>query len=319
MTLRLALPLVALGAGLACSGGQPHWPETAPDAPCDPASWPRDGFAGGGIVMDVPSGGRTRRAVVWVPETPGPWDVVVDLHEFRSDPVRQQAYSGWVPFGTDQGALVVAPDGKSATWNAGPCCGKAHEKGIDDVAFLDAVMARLDATACTTGRVLATGIGNGGMMAHTWACETDTVDAVVSVGGALQLDTCTTTRPIPLLHYHGVDDGFIPAKGGPGILEGDHKPVASAEALWRTRNGAADAEVTTTTDGALTCRRTDGSAPTVFCDVAGMKDAWPSAADAPIESDDPLKDATRGAWAWVKAAWDAPTPAAPPLEVPPSP
>lgn len=282
---------------LACGGGQEHWPEAAIPDRCAAGAGPS-----GEVVMDVPRPERTRRALVWVPEGPGPHDVIVNLHEYRSEPRRQAHYTDWVAVAREANAYLVGPDGKGAVWNAGGCCGKAKDDGIDDVGFLDAVIERLDATGCTSGRVLATGIGNGGMMAHHWACSSDAVDAVVSVGGALQVPECRQERPIPVLMYHGADDTWMPLDGS-----GHHLTLAHAEQVWRARNRAGPAEARV--DGPLDCRFAEGAAPTGVCVVAGMKDHWPGAKDAPLDgATGPLKDATRGAWGWVQEAW---SPAAP--------
>ncbi|MCB9680013.1 MAG: hypothetical protein H6733_00950 [Alphaproteobacteria bacterium] len=300
---RLLLPMAALALATGCWSA-PHWPEAGPADRCAASSLASDQP----YVVDVAMPDRTRTALAWVPPGPGPFDVVVNLHEFRAEPLRQAMYSGWQPFAQAHGVILVTPDGKSATWNAGPCCGRAQEQDIDDVAFLDALVARIDAVACTSGRVLATGIGNGGMMAERWACASDVPDAVVSVGGTLQLDACDGRRPIPYLHYHGGADSFIPADGSPGrvpttLPEGRYLPVAHATAAWTARNGGGAA--TTTVDGALTCSRADGRAPTVSCVIAGGLDSWPGAVTSTVASADPLADATAGAWAWVTAAWDA--------------
>ncbi|MCB9664746.1 MAG: hypothetical protein H6732_11580 [Alphaproteobacteria bacterium] len=303
---RLAALALLIAVGVAC--GHPSvLPADRPDGACDAGA-----FGAGPHLVGLEAGGVSRRALVWMPPGPGPHDVVVDLHEFRSDPERQQHYSGWLELAARTDAILVGPDGRSATWNAGPCCGRAQEKGVDDVAFLDAVIARLDAVACTSGRVLATGIGNGAMMAERWACASDVPDAVISVGGSLQLDTCERTRPIPWLHYHGALDDFAPPGGGEGRLPttrgGGHLPVEHAVAAWRARNQA----TATTTDhhDGLACATSDGAAPTVSCVVDGMADLWPGAANAPTHPGHPLAHAARDGWRWVRDAWataEAPT------------
>ncbi len=285
---------------LAACGSQPHWTDTLPSDPCDPAAYPK-----GPIVVDVTVGDRDRRGLVWLPPTRGPWDLVVNLHEFRSDPLRQQHYSGWIPYAQEAGVMLLAPDGKSSTWNAGPCCGRAMEQGVDDVAFLNAIVAKV-AAACTTGNVLATGIGNGAMMAERWACESDVPDAVVSVGGALQTGACPQSRPIPVLHYHGGADRFVPADGSPGVLHpkvetAGHVPVSASLALWQARNQAQPAEPLT--DGALSCTQWTGGAPLAACTIAEGADTWPGSANGAVLSSSPLANATQGAWAWVQAAW----------------
>lgn len=302
--------LVLLTTSIAC-GTQPHLAKEAPENKCTAGAFPDEA-----IVVDIKRPERTRRALAWIPPKDGPYDVVVNLHEFRSEPNQQSAYSQWIPFAKEQGLMLVAPDGKSSTWNAGPCCGKAVEKQVDDVAFLDALIKHLDEVTCTSGRVYVTGIGNGAMMVDRWACQSDIPDAVVTVGGSLQLSECLTARPIPRLHYHGAADTFVPPAGGNGILKtgqrGGHLPTTNALNLWKTRNKA-QGEPTTTTDGALTCQTFSGAAETTFCTIEGAGDTWPGANGATVDTTTPLGDATRGAWAWAVKAWETPkTPTPPP-------
>lgn len=277
---------------LAACATQTHWPETPPADPCAAGALPDEE-----IVLRFNHGEHVRSALLWPGSSAGPRDVIVNLHEFRSEPRRQNHYSGWVPLAREHGALLIGPDGRYATWNAGPCCGKASLKHIDDSAFLDEVLRRADAVACTSGKVLATGIGNGAMMAHRWACDSDAVDAVISVGGALQLPDCAQGRPIPVLHYHGAEDTYYPADGSNGQL-----PVEDALATWRARNKATGEPVVETW-GQLTCRTWTGEAPVRACVVEGMLASWPGAADTSIDSDSPLKHAARGGFDWIRAHW----------------
>ena len=290
MTSRLPLLLSLIGCG-----SEHMFPETRPADACDAGAWDDEHY-----VLRVEHGGRQRTALVYMPPGPGPHDVVINLHEYRAEPLRQAHYSTWFPFARDNNLLLVTPDGKSATWNAGDgCCGRAAEKNIDDVGFLDKVVAALGERACTTDRVLATGIGNGAMMAHRWSCESDVPDAVVSVGGTLQTETCTSKRAIPMLHYHGTADALFPADGRKG-----HRPIGHTRDIWATRNGV-DAW-SPAVDGALECQVGTGTMPTQICMVNGMEDLWPGAAHATVDSKSPLRRATDGGWGWVVDAWNTP-------------
>ena len=283
--MKPALVLFAIG----CS--QPHIPTEAPADRCAAGA-----LQAAESVVSLEVGDRTRRGLIWVPEGPGPHDVIVNLHEFRSNPRTQGQYSGWIDFARERNAYLIGPDGKYAMWNAGGCCSKARDRNIDDVRFLDAIVARLDEVGCTTGNVYATGIGNGGMMAHAWACTSDVPDAVVSIGGTLQLDECAKQRAIPMVHLHGRDDTWMPADGS-----GHHLPVSHTEAIWRARNGVTE-EGRTHASGDVSCTEWWGESPVVSCSVAG-EDSWPGAPDMKLESEIPLRDATRGTFAYVEAAW----------------
>lgn len=268
---------------LACNR-QPQWPEERPVDAC--AGGPEGEHT---LILDVD--GKRRQALVWAPASEGPHDVVVLLHSYRSEPRRTAHYTGWV----GQDVVLVAADGVSATWNAGACCGRARERSVDDVAFLDALVARVEETACTTGRVLATGLGNGGMMAQRWACESAVPDAVVSVGGGLQRLRCPQERPIPMVHYQVQGDG---EKGSFGL---EHTVER-----WAERNGAplrGGFE-----DGELACL---GDGPTRVCSTVAFQPGWPGADDYPVATKHPYGSATRAGLTLLEGA-TAPRTASPP-------
>jgi polyhydroxybutyrate depolymerase len=273
---------------LACT--ERRWPAVAPTDACAARALDPGEYVFRARVADL-----ERSALVFVPSGPGPHDIVVDLHEFNSEPRRQAWYSGWVAAAEARDVLLVAPDGKVATWNAGGCCGKAMERGYDDVSFLDAVARAAGDVGCGSGRVVATGIGAGAMMAHRWACESDVPDAVISVGGELQRDRCLETRPIPVLMFHGGEDRWMPMDGS-----GGHAPSKHAVDAWVGRDHAT--EVPATLADGLSCRRFDGDAPVEFCVVPGMGAVWPGAEDARA-----WPDATKLGYDWVLSAWEAGT------------
>lgn len=70
------------------------------------------------------------------------------------------------------GFIAVHPDGHHSPrgWNGGVCCGSAATSGTDDTAWLSSVIDELETKVCVDGdRVFATGLSNGGFMAHRLA------------------------------------------------------------------------------------------------------------------------------------------------------
>jgi polyhydroxybutyrate depolymerase len=121
----------------------------------------------------------------------------------------------WLAAADRHGFVAVFPDGLARAWNAGICCGPPMRLGVDDVGFLvrvvDAVASEHDVDA---GRLYATGMSNGGMMAYRLACEVSEVFAAVApVAATLAFDGAPTS-PVSLLHVHGLADGRIPFEGG---------------------------------------------------------------------------------------------------------
>lgn len=119
-----------------------------------------------------------------------------------------------------QGYAVVYPEGtgRAGTWNGGYCCGAAQRRGVDDLAFLDAVLADAARRFGLDGaRVYATGMSNGSIMAETWAAQRPgKVRAVAGVAGTMDTRRNRVTAPVPLLHIHGTEDDMVPYAGGQG-------------------------------------------------------------------------------------------------------
>ncbi|MFZ1626486.1 MAG: PHB depolymerase family esterase [Candidatus Moraniibacteriota bacterium] len=132
---------------------------------------------------------------------------------------------GWKEKADQEGFIVAFPNGSSrllrqhlATWNAGNCCGYARDQKVDDVGFVRQVIADIERQAnIDTGKIFATGMSNGGMMAHRLACDmADTFAAVASVAGTDGTPVCTPSRPISVMHIHAKDDTHVLYGGGAG-------------------------------------------------------------------------------------------------------
>lgn len=166
--------------------------------------------------------GRTRTYRLHVPPNlpAGPAPLVVGLHGGTGSGVQFATSSGLDAAADAQGFVAVFPDGTGSlrTWNAGLCCGAAVRDGVDDVAFVRALLddvARL--VPIDARRVHVIGHSNGAMLAYRLICELS--DRIASVGlqaGNLQVSPCTPARPVSLLHLHGTEDTNVPIAGGSG-------------------------------------------------------------------------------------------------------
>ncbi|MFT3663424.1 alpha/beta hydrolase family esterase [Piscinibacter sp.] len=177
----------------------------------------------------VRHGGLARKYRVHVP--PGvdlskPLPLLVSMHggggnmEYQASEERY----GQISKSDRTGFVVVFPNGvgalgdELATWNAGRCCGQAKEKNIDDVGFIRLVVSNLKRQLkIDPERVYATGMSNGGMMAHRLACEApDVFRAVAAVAGTDNTVACSPQRPVSVLQIHARDDDHVPFDGGLG-------------------------------------------------------------------------------------------------------
>ena len=146
-----------------------------------------------------------------------PMPLVVAFHGYSMTADLMPWFTGLSKKADQAGFLVVYPNGTGLLpgWNAGGFPGKLAKNQVDDVGFtaklLDdvATLVKVDSK-----RVYATGMSNGGMMCHRLAAELpERFAAVAPVSGTLALDELSPKRPVPLLHFHGTADTFVPVDG----------------------------------------------------------------------------------------------------------
>lgn len=150
-----------------------------------------------------------------------------------SQPAMAAGYAVIYPAGSGRGPLL--------TWNAGYCCAYAQRSRIDDMGFLDAVVA--DAAqrfGLDAHRLYLTGMSNGSMMAESYAVSRKgRVKAVAGISGTIDLARYPAAA-VPLLHIHGTADTHVPYKGGNGsasIVDTDFTSVPAEIAAFEAAFG----------------------------------------------------------------------------------
>jgi len=114
---------------------------------------------------------------------------------------------------------AAIPDRTGFDWNVPgqPLVGgRAVPKASpDDVAFLGRLIRELEQTACADPhRIYATGFSGGARMASQLACDlSDTIAAIAPVSGLRFPSPCRSTRPVPVLAFHGMEDHVDPYDG----------------------------------------------------------------------------------------------------------
>ena len=220
------------------------------------------------------------------PRTPAP--LVLNLHGAAGNARWQMRQTNMNQLSDREGFLIVYPEGtpgqvsSARTWNAGRCCGRAHEKGVDDVAAIAAILDDVSSRYCVDpDRVYAAGMSNGGMMVLRLACELSSrLAAVASVAGALVVDRCAPSRPVSVMLVHGSADAVVPPAGGASrspITAGMiFEPVRRLAETWAARDGCTGA--TTDDGGAASCETWQpcrGNAAVRLCIVKGSRHVWP--------------------------------------------
>lgn len=253
-------------------------------------------------VRTIDIDGQDREYRVHVPMTlASEPSLIVMLHGGFGSAERAETAYGWNQISDTEGVIVAYPAGQGTSWNAGTCCGRAAQNGVDDVGYLTAVVTALQQEfGVDPTRTFATGMSNGAMMAYRMACETDLFAAIAPVAGTIVSD-CTSPTPTSVLHIHGRDDERVRYDGevGSGVARVHGWPVEEVVAFWRTVDHCPKPRVTSTppvTTTTATCPA--GRMVTLLLvDEAGHQ--WPGAAGRGLADPDPAStalDATTVIW-----------------------
>lgn len=108
------------------------------------------------------------------------------------------------------GATLVYPAGLDRSWSAGACCGTPRKNGVDDIAFLEALLEDVTEQApVDPDRTALVGYSSGGMLTYRYVCNRPgRLAAAVVVSGSLESPCDDITTP-EVLALHGKSDGTI--------------------------------------------------------------------------------------------------------------
>jgi polyhydroxybutyrate depolymerase len=170
-----------------------------------------------------------------------PTPLVLLLHGYGENGVVQDAYFGFTALSESETFLYAYPDGTIDStgkhfWNATDDCCDLDHTGVDDVAYLNAVIDDMERQYnVDKSRVYVTGHSNGGFMSHRLACDsTKRIAAIMSLAGATWKDQskCNPSEPIAVLQVHGDMDAEVPYQGAP-----DLPSAMETVGDWATKNG----------------------------------------------------------------------------------
>ncbi|HYE79288.1 MAG TPA: PHB depolymerase family esterase [bacterium] len=241
------------------------------------------------------AGGRERWYLLHVPpalDLSRPVPLVLLFHGGGGNPYQARRAYGWVEKANAEGFIVAFPAGSGRTdtlltWNAGACCAYAMREQVDDVAFVKALVADLRRRfPIDPGRIYATGISNGGGMAHRLAAEKAGLFAGVGiVAGAVTLSPrWQPSEPVAAMVIHGTEDSHVRYTGGlgPNAHRGAFSDIvtpspAQVTEYWSRINKCDPTPVESTGPERriLTYRRDGGGPEVVFVTVEGGGHAWP--------------------------------------------
>ena len=235
--------------------------------------------------------GAERSYKLFVPDgaPKAPLPLMIVMHGGLGNADETERTTGMNRVAQSNSFLVAYPNGTGMrlmpnrrTWNAGKCCGPAVEGNIDDVGFIQAMLADIARHhALDHSRIYATGISNGAMMAYRLACELpQDIAAIVPVSGTLALNSCPGASRVAVLHIHGSKDSNVPYQGGMGenaIAGVQHRSVPETLQMIANAHGCnTPPSGQALPDGSeLTSWSCQGKAPLQLRLIPGGEHVWP--------------------------------------------
>lgn len=197
----------------------------------------------------VTVGQRSRRMLIFRPDTciEEPAPAVLAFHGAGSCAEQMIDFTNLAACAEQHGFVAVFPNGtgrteQSCSWNAGSGNVYAVRRQVDDLSFAQRIIDTLVGQyAIDPQRVYAAGMSNGGLLCYVLAAHMpDRIAAVAAVGCSMLHEQDLRPRgKIPVIHFHGTADRFVPFAGGIG----DHSftrsrflPVRQTVELWATVN-----------------------------------------------------------------------------------
>ncbi len=173
------------------------------------------------------------------------YPLVIDMHGYTGTNYNMVNYSDWDRISEEYNVIVVYPQGHENSWNAGWCCGVAHDIGIDDVGFILKMVELITTNySVNESKIYASGHSNGCAMTQKLANE---ASHIFAAGGCMALylleDADPSFSPTPIIEVHGILDAVIPYSNShsssvifDSSLVGDEGALQNI-ATWATMNG----------------------------------------------------------------------------------
>lgn len=254
------------------------------------------------VAGELSVGGRMRHFTMRLPhsvnaESP----LVLVLHGNHPD-ASGQHMRDWTTFDKQAdawGFAVANPDGYGGCWADGRGVTTADEAGIDDVAFLRAIIDwSAERHRTWPDRTVAAGISNGAFMAHRLGLEaSDQVAVLAAVAGGLpaSLRDVRPAHAVSAMLIHGTNDTISPIGGGysrhrgpSGELRGQTLSLDQTARYWRNADRCPSGPGQTYTTQ-FSSRNTSGSGVggtrVVSWTVFGGGHTWPGSPAAPELAD----------------------------------
>jgi polyhydroxybutyrate depolymerase len=174
-----------------------------------------------GVEHRIEVDGKERSYIEYLPATApeGPLPVVFVCHGEGGFARNAESYFEMNGVADKGGFIVLYPDGLEKSWNDGRGVAPGGTSGVDDVAFVRAVLEDVAKRhPVDRSRVFATGMSTGGMFCHRLAAEApDVFLAIAPVAGPIAVpyfEQFKLERPVSMFLLQGDSDPIVPVEGG---------------------------------------------------------------------------------------------------------
>jgi len=208
-----------------------------------------------------------------------PIPLVLDFHGLAEGAQIHTLMSAFSPVAEREGFAVAFPQGRFSPvrWDA-----DASSDPNLDIDFVHAMLDQIESDLCIDlSRVYASGLSYGAFFTSLLACKmSDRFAAVAPVAGILAHTPCPSTRPVPVITFHGTADPILPFNLGDGPVDLNGTGFPANVASWAERNGCdPDATDTDVTDEVIhRVYDCPAGADVEFYIVLGGGHAWPGSA-----------------------------------------
>ena len=203
------------------------------------------------------AGGLKRSYVVIAPVSglPAPAPVIIMLSGYGATVSSEMSRDQLVPYASSDQAEIVYPVAVHTSWNSDNRGGYAYAHGVDDMAFMKALVPAVDPGHARP--VYVVGYSNGGRLAYRVACtDPGLFDAYAAVKGGPS-PSCMPGKPVTIAQLASLDDTEVPYK--PGAKGRELIPVTTLVAKLRETDQCPAQPVVTKT-GSMTLDTWSGCA-----------------------------------------------------------
>ena len=180
---------------------------------------------------------RTYEVIAPVKAPPPSAPVIVMLSGIYSSVAQEVSRDYLVPYANYNMAEVVYPVAYDTSWNAITCCGAAAAKNVDDLAFLKALVAKVDPGHAR--QIYLVGYSNGGRMTFRVACDEPSLfDGYASVKGG-PTPGCVMREPVDMIQLAAENDPEVPFKPAPNGKPSSQTPMTTVASDLRTADKCA--------------------------------------------------------------------------------